>query len=98
MVKRKNYKESLLRDLQDPELASAYLEEALHDEDIHVFLLALRNVAEARGGMGKIAEKAHLNRVSLYKTLSQRGCPKLPTLLSILEACGLEIGVKPITS
>lgn len=96
MVKRKSYNESLMRDLQDPEIASIYLEEALHD-DIHVFLLALRNVTEAQGGITEIAEKAHLNRVSLYKTLSQRGCPKLATILSILSACGLEIGFKPVT-
>lgn len=95
MTKRKNYKDSLYEDLQDPEIASAYLEEALKDDDIHVFLLALRDIAEAKGGIAKIAEKTHLNRESLYKTLSQRGCPKFPTLLSIIAACGLEIGIHP---
>jgi probable addiction module antidote protein len=39
-----------------------------------VFLLALRNVAEARG-MTKLAARSKLNRESLYKMLSKRGNP-----------------------
>jgi hypothetical protein len=57
MTKRKSYKQSLYRDLQDPEIASTYLEEALKDEDIHVFLLALQDVAEANGGIREVADK-----------------------------------------
>ncbi len=49
IIKRqfRNYQEKLLQDLQDPELASLYLSEALKDEDPRVFLLALKNVHEA---------------------------------------------------
>jgi DNA-binding phage protein len=52
MVKVKKYKEHLLEQLQDPEEAAAYLNAALHDEDPYAFLLALRNIAEAQGGIG----------------------------------------------
>lgn len=45
----KPWKESLLTSLHDPEEAAAYLNAALEDEDLRVFLLALRDVAEARG-------------------------------------------------
>ena len=45
----RDYQEKLLQDLQDPELASAYLNEALKDEDPRIFLLALKNVCEAQG-------------------------------------------------
>jgi DNA-binding phage protein len=38
--------------------------------------MALRNVAEAQGGLGKLAKKAHVGRESLYKTLSKTGNPK----------------------
>lgn len=47
MIKRKSYKEHLYERLRDPEAASAYLDEALKDDDIHVILLALRDITEA---------------------------------------------------
>jgi DNA-binding phage protein len=49
-MKRKfrDYQEKLIQDLQDPELATAYLNVALTDEDPPVFLLALKNVCEAQ--------------------------------------------------
>ena len=51
MVKVKNYKEHLLEQLQNAEESAAYLNAALHDDDPHSFLLALRDIAEAQGGM-----------------------------------------------
>ena len=39
----RDYQEKLIQDLQDPELANAYLNEALKDEDPRVLLLALKN-------------------------------------------------------
>ncbi len=52
MVKAKNYKEHLLEQLKDPKEAAAYLNAALKDGDHHIFLLALRDVAEGKGGNG----------------------------------------------
>jgi probable addiction module antidote protein len=95
MPKSKSYKEYLYAKLRDPEAASAYLDEALKDEDIHVFLLALRDIAEANGGIGTIARKAHLNRESLYRTLSPTGNPKITSLKALMGACGLELSVRP---
>ena len=43
----KSYRESLLQDLQDPKEAAAYLTAALDEGDSAVFLLALRDVADA---------------------------------------------------
>ena len=94
MVKAKSYKEHLLEQLRDPQEAAAYLNAALHDEDLHVFLLALRDIAEARGGMGWLAEQADLNRENLYRTLSKRGNPRLFNLLAVLEAVGLELSIQ----
>lgn len=45
----RDYQEKLLQDLQDPDLVNAYLNEALLDEDLRIFLLALKNVYEAQG-------------------------------------------------
>ena len=96
MVKRKSYKEYLYEKLRSSEAASAYLNEALKDEDTHVFLLALRDVAEANGGIREISRRSHLNRESLYRTLSSRGNPRVTSLKAIMDACGLELGVRPV--
>ena len=55
------YKEELLEDLRNPSEAAAYLTAALEDGSPDVFLLALRDVAEAHG-MKRLAEGAQLNR------------------------------------
>ena len=56
-------------------------------------LLALRNIAEAEGGMAAVAEKAHVKRESLYRMLSSRGNPA--NLLSILHGMGLKMTIQP---
>ena len=66
---------------------------ALEEDDPELFLLALRNVAEAQGGMGQLAEKAKLNRESLYKMLSDRGNPELRSLDALLHALGFRLAV-----
>ena len=48
MIKTKNYKEHLLEQLKKPEEAAAYMNAVLHDDDPHVFLLAMRDIAEAQ--------------------------------------------------
>jgi probable addiction module antidote protein len=83
--------------LKDPETAAMYLEESLEDGDFELFKLALRHVAEARlGGIAALSEATHLNRESLYRTLSGKGNPRLDTLSTILSALGLRIGVTAV--
>ena len=90
----KSYKESLMRKLQKDSHAAAYLDAALEDGDSEVFLLALRDVVDARvGGIGPLAQKAKLNRETLYKTLSAKGNPALSSLDSILSALGLRLSI-----
>lgn len=96
MARDRNYKEFLHEQLQEPSVAAAYLNAALEDDDPHVFLLALRDITEAQGGMSHLASETDLNRESLYKTLSMRGNPKLSSLRSVLSACGLALSVHPI--
>lgn len=92
----KNYKELLYERLKAPEEAAAYLNAALEDEDPGVFLVALKDIAEANGGMTRLAREAHLNRETLYRTLSKRGNPTLTNLRSLLETVGLEIAINPL--
>lgn len=72
----------------------AYLNAALEDGDPAVLLEALRNVAQAKGGMGALAKAAGVSRESLYRTLSRRGNPKIETIMELLRALGLKFTVE----
>ncbi len=92
-----DYQKDLIEALKDPAEAAAYLNAALEEGDRETFLLALRNVAEANGGMAAVADKAHLNRESLYRTLSRRGNPEIRTLFNLLHGVGLRLNITPET-
>lgn len=81
--------------LKDPENAAGYLNAVIEEGDKDALLLALRNIAEAEGGMAAVAEKANLKRESLYRMLSTRGNPALSNLLSILHGMGLKMIIQP---
>lgn len=86
-----DYRESLLKRIKDPRRAIYYLNAALEDtEEPKVFLMALRDVAEAHG-MGRTARRAGLNRESFYRMLSRNGNPKISSLFSLLDALGIMI-------
>ena len=92
-MKLLNYREDLLKRLQDPEFAVAYLNQVLAMNDRKALLLALRDVVDARGGIGVLANKVPLERQSLYKVLSAKGNPTLETLGEILQQLGLRLTV-----
>jgi probable addiction module antidote protein len=58
-----------------------------------VLLIALRRIAEARGGIAKVAKAAGIERESLYRALSERGNPRLSTLVAVTKAVGLRLTV-----
>ncbi len=71
----------------------AYLNAALEDGEPAVLLEALRNVAQASGGIGTLAKAAGVSRESLYRTLSRRGNPKIDTVMALLRAMGLKLSI-----
>ncbi len=89
-----SYQKDLIEALKDHNEAAAYLSAAIAERDRAVFLLALRNVVEANGGMAAIAERANLTRESLYRMLSGRGNPEFKSLLSILHAMGFKLSIE----
>jgi len=95
MGKTRSYKVHLDERLKDPKEAAGYLNAALEDDDPHVFLLALKDVADAKGGMSQLSSKSELNRQSLYRALSKSGNPKLVSVLSMLAAMGFQIHIRP---
>ena len=79
----------------NPRFAAEYLQAALEDDgDPRVLLVALRRIAEARGGIAKVAKAAGVERESLYRALSNRGNPRLSTLMAVTRAVGLKLTVE----
>lgn len=90
-----SYEDYLIESLKDPREARAYLNAALEDEDkdYRVFLLALRNIADAFG-MTEIAKKAGLNRENIYRMLSKKGNPTISSLFPLLHAIGVRLNIE----
>ncbi|OGG50017.1 MAG: putative addiction module antidote protein [Candidatus Handelsmanbacteria bacterium RIFCSPLOWO2_12_FULL_64_10] len=93
MATSRSYQNSLLESLKDLREAEAYLNASLEENDPTLFLSALRNVAEAQGGVSKFSRRAKLNRESLYRMLSRRGNPQWDSLTRLLKVMGLRLSV-----
>ena len=93
-----SYREGLLESLRNPDDAAHYLNACLEDEDARVFLLALRDVADAHGGIRALSRDTHLNRENLYRMLSKSGNPSLDSLAAVLNGCGLRLAIQPAAS
>jgi probable addiction module antidote protein len=98
MVKSKSYQNNLIESLKDPTEAAEYLNAALEDGEHEVFLLALRDVVDSYGGMGKLAASTSLNRENLYRMLSTKGNPEFFSLSTVLDAVGFRLAVEPKTA
>ena len=95
MPKSRSYQDKLIETLRDPEEAAGYLSAAFEGTDKELFLLALRNVADAQGGLSRLAEVTGLNRENLYRMLSDKGNPEFYSLITLLDALGLQLVVEP---
>jgi probable addiction module antidote protein len=95
MGELRRWEDLLDEDLQDPAEAAAYLDACLEGGDPNVFLIALRDVARARGGIAKLAENTSLNREHLYRMLSENGNPELRSLELLLDALGFRLSITP---
>ena len=89
-----NYENGLKEALKNPIEAAEYLNESLESGQQDVFLMALKDVANARG-FTQIAQDTSLNRENLYRILSEKGNPQLSSLKNILDSLGLKLTVEP---
>lgn len=105
MKKKKDETKDILKDfkifdasdyLDSEEIINEYLIAAAEDPNPEVFVLALSNVAKARG-MAKVAKDAGLGRESLYKALSAGSHPRFETIHAVLQALGVRFTIQPIT-
>ncbi len=92
------YRDLLIEELRNPQEAVDYLNAVLEesercddDEAQTILLIALKDIAEAQGGIGLLAKKTGLGRESLYKTLSAKGNPRLSTINSLVHAMGFDL-------
>ena len=79
---------------KDPAYALQLLNAILEDGDQSEFLIALRQMAKAFGGVQAVAEQADLNPTQLYRTLSPDGNPALSNFSAILKAMGMRLSVQ----
>jgi probable addiction module antidote protein len=87
-----DYQSWLLGTLTDSLVAANYLRAAMSDSE-EMFLIALRNIAEAHR-MARVAKGAKVSRESLYRMLSKKGNPRYTSLNSVLRTLGLRLSVE----
>ena len=83
------FKDYLLKDLAQPEFAKGYLEAALQDFDqdgnIEILLLAMKDIAEAQGGIEELVAWTNLSPQALTYLLNTEHPPQLDKVLDILS-------------
>ncbi|CAQ83711.1 MULTISPECIES: addiction module antidote protein [Photorhabdus] len=94
MSRSRSHDEAVIEMIRkDPKFAEIYLHTAFEELDEEGgeagFLLALRHVVEARGGMSLVSERTGLSRETLYRALSPKGNPTLKTMKKVIHATGL---------
>jgi probable addiction module antidote protein len=80
--------------LDDDEVIAEYLTAALEDPNPDVFLMAVADVAKAKG-MSNVASQTGLGRESLYKAFAPGAKPRYDTVLKVLKALGIQLQAVP---
>jgi len=93
-VKLHNY--DVAEELRTPEEMALYLDACIAESggDPAFIAKALGDIARAKG-MSALARETGLARENLYKALSGSGNPEFGTILKVVNALGLQLGVKP---
>ena len=83
------------RYLDDDEAIAEYMTAVLETEDAELMLLALGDVARAKG-MAQVAKDAGLGRESLYKALAPGAKPRFETVMKVARALGVKFTAHPV--
>jgi probable addiction module antidote protein len=83
------------RYLTDDVAVAEYMTAILETGDSDLLLLALGDVARARG-MAQVAKDAGLGRESLYKALAPGAKPRFDTVLKVARALGVRLVAHPV--
>ncbi|RZJ07938.1 MAG: putative addiction module antidote protein [Rubrivivax sp.] len=82
------------RYLTDDDAIAEYMTAVLEMEDTDLLLLALGDVARAKG-MAQVAKDAGLGRESLYKALAPGAKPRFDTIVKVARALGVKFSAHP---
>ena len=83
------------RYLTDDAAVAEYMTAILETDDPDLLLLALGDVARARG-MAQVAKDSGLGRESLYKALAPGAKPRFDTVLKVARALGVRLTAHPV--
>ena len=84
------------RYLVDDAAIAEYMSAVLETGDSDLLLLALSDIARARG-MAQVAKDAGLGRESLYKALTPGAKPRFDTVMKVMAALGVHMQVQTVT-
>ena len=97
MKEMRKYRNYLIERLSNREEAVGYfqaaLEEYQNDGNTLAFLIALRSIAEAQGGLDELARRTHTAPDLLVKILSREDESHLDTIRVILDVLGCRLSV-----
>ena len=83
------------RYLNDETAIAEYMTVVLETEDSDLLILALSDIARAKG-MSQVAKESGLGRESLYKALAPGAKPRFETVLKVAKALGVRLTAEPI--
>ncbi len=93
-MKTEDYRSSLFKRLRDPEYAVGYLTEVLSNESQAAFLIALKDIIDAREeNFSNFSETSGITRQGLYQALSEAGNPRFSTIAQVLDSLGLQFAI-----
>lgn len=85
------------RHLDSEEAIAEYMTAVLEADDPDLLLLALGDVARAKG-MAQVAKDAGLGRESLYKALTPGAKPRFDTVIKVARALGVKFTAHPASA
>ena len=85
------------RYLASEEAIAEYITAVLETEDADLLLLALGDVARAKG-MAQVAKDSGLGRESLYKALTPGAKPRFDTIIKVARALGVRLAAEPVSA
>ena len=83
--------------MTSPEAIAEFVTDALETGDV-VYIAKAMGVAARAKGMTEIARETGLSREQLYRSFSEKGNPRLKTMLAVMKSLGVDLIVRPHAS
>ncbi len=80
--------------LTSPEAIAEFVTDALETGDAGYIAKAMGVAARAKG-MAELARETGLSREQLYRSFSEKGNPRLKTMLTVMKALSVDMIVRP---